>query len=330
MGGGEGDSSGSAEAFSPCGWHTWALPRSLTGPLVWQGKMSAEVRRAEKQVRRRSEWQARVSLVSWGQGPSALTLVSDCSLAVCRCWSDCSARLAQIAVCEPPAAQNTCTIPRAHLLLYQNMIFQVVVKNAHGVTESEPLCADPMDLGAWQQLRQIQWNSLPRNVVMASGLEGIGDWAHVWKKSPSQVHAVMGTCKPNPPRRFRSGLSLNLRCKGGATGCRELDCIGRMRWSSSHALCHLLLISVKLDPPVIQTVQSIPETDCMAVEWAAARGDVYKQTCDLRYRTESDREWVLVSVSSEQRIWPPEVSNLDPIFTDVCHLVGKKKAIPPG
>ncbi|KAJ6663424.1 hypothetical protein lerEdw1_009503 [Lerista edwardsae] len=82
----------------------------------------------------------------WDLGQDSLPSGSRISLKGFRCWSDCSARLAQIAVCHPPAARNTCTIPRAHLLLYQNMIFQVVVENDHGVTESEPLCADPMNL----------------------------------------------------------------------------------------------------------------------------------------------------------------------------------------
>ncbi|XP_061453516.1 granulocyte colony-stimulating factor receptor [Rhineura floridana] len=49
-------------------------------------------------------------------------------------------------VCIPLAGQNSCTIGRENLLLYHNMIFWVSAKNPLGVVESEPLCADPIDL----------------------------------------------------------------------------------------------------------------------------------------------------------------------------------------
>ncbi|XP_066494854.1 granulocyte colony-stimulating factor receptor [Tiliqua scincoides] len=134
----------------------------------------------------------------WDPGQDGLLPGGEVTLTRFISRSNCSARHDPLLVCRQPVTQNFCIIRRASLQLFQNMIFQVTVKNGLGVVQSEPLCADPMDL-------------------------------------------------------------------------------------------------VKLDPPVIQAIQSIPEeTDCVAVEWEAVRGNVFKQICDMRYRMESNQEWMLV------------------------------------
>uniref|UniRef100_A0A8D0CD44 Colony stimulating factor 3 receptor n=1 Tax=Salvator merianae TaxID=96440 RepID=A0A8D0CD44_SALMN len=48
--------------------------------------------------------------------------------------------------CTPSTSPNSCSITRGKLLLYHKMLFWVFVKNDLGFVESEPLCADPMDL----------------------------------------------------------------------------------------------------------------------------------------------------------------------------------------
>nr|XP_034976586.1 granulocyte colony-stimulating factor receptor isoform X1 [Zootoca vivipara] len=50
------------------------------------------------------------------------------------------------ASCTPLPGQNSCTIGRENLQLYQPMIFWLSVNNALGEVDSEPLCADPIKL----------------------------------------------------------------------------------------------------------------------------------------------------------------------------------------
>lgn len=54
------------------------------------------------------------------------------------------------ASCTPLPGQNSCTIGRENLLLYHPMIFWLSVNNTLGEVDSEPLCADPIDLGVWR------------------------------------------------------------------------------------------------------------------------------------------------------------------------------------
>ena len=49
--------------------------------------------------------------------------------------------------CVPEDRQNTCSIARKHLSLYQNMVIWVQAENALGISESPKLCLDPMDVG---------------------------------------------------------------------------------------------------------------------------------------------------------------------------------------
>ncbi|XP_054854855.1 granulocyte colony-stimulating factor receptor [Eublepharis macularius] len=60
--------------------------------------------------------------------------------------SGCAALLVPIPDCIPKSDQNSCTIPRENLYLYQPMAFWVTVSNGLGAVQSETLCADPVDL----------------------------------------------------------------------------------------------------------------------------------------------------------------------------------------
>lgn len=59
------------------------------------------------------------------------------------------------------------------------------------------------------------------------------------------------------------------------------------------------LPTAKLDPPTLQSIQSIPfQTDCIALAWDVARGTEHMELqCELRYRAPEDPAWVLVSVA---------------------------------
>lgn len=53
----------------------------------------------------------------------------------------------------------------------------------------------------------------------------------------------------------------------------------------------------KLDPPALQSIQSIPfQTDCIALAWEVARSNAHMELqCELRYRAPEDPAWALVS-----------------------------------
>ncbi|XP_056365227.1 granulocyte colony-stimulating factor receptor [Oenanthe melanoleuca] len=53
----------------------------------------------------------------------------------------------------------------------------------------------------------------------------------------------------------------------------------------------------KLDPPTLQSIQSIPfQTDCIALAWDAAWGTEHMELqCELRYRAPGDPAWALVT-----------------------------------
>nr|XP_045005924.1 granulocyte colony-stimulating factor receptor isoform X2 [Jaculus jaculus] len=48
--------------------------------------------------------------------------------------------------CVPEEGQSYCSIPRKHLILYQNMVIWVQAENALGTSASPQLCLDPMDV----------------------------------------------------------------------------------------------------------------------------------------------------------------------------------------
>ncbi|NXT54601.1 CSF3R factor, partial [Pluvianellus socialis] len=53
----------------------------------------------------------------------------------------------------------------------------------------------------------------------------------------------------------------------------------------------------KLDPPALQSIQSIPfQTDCIALAWEVARSNAHMELqCELRYRASEDPAWALVT-----------------------------------
>lgn len=59
------------------------------------------------------------------------------------------------------------------------------------------------------------------------------------------------------------------------------------------------LPTAKLDPPTLQSIQSIPfQTDCIALAWDVAQGTEHMELqCELRYRAPEDPAWVLVSAA---------------------------------
>ncbi|XP_013009643.2 granulocyte colony-stimulating factor receptor isoform X2 [Cavia porcellus] len=59
---------------------------------------------------------------------------------------DCQTKEDPIKDCVPADGQSYCSIPRKHLLLYQNMVIWVQAENALGTSLSPQLCLDPMDV----------------------------------------------------------------------------------------------------------------------------------------------------------------------------------------
>ncbi|NXW63661.1 CSF3R factor, partial [Eurystomus gularis] len=53
----------------------------------------------------------------------------------------------------------------------------------------------------------------------------------------------------------------------------------------------------KLDPPALQSIQSIPfQTDCVTLAWEVARSNAHMELqCELRYRAPEDSAWALVT-----------------------------------
>ncbi|TRZ18005.1 hypothetical protein HGM15179_009093 [Zosterops borbonicus] len=64
--------------------------------------------------------------------------------------------------------------------------------------------------------------------------------------------------------------------------------------AESEHLCIDPMDVAKLDPPTLQSVQSIPfQTDCIALAWDMARGTEHMELqCELRYRAPEDPAWV--------------------------------------
>ncbi|XP_063167844.1 granulocyte colony-stimulating factor receptor isoform X2 [Candoia aspera] len=64
---------------------------------------------------------------------------------------------------------------------------------------------------------------------------------------------------------------------------------------TSEPLCADPMDLAWLEPPTIQDVRSMPETDCVLVTWVAAKDSNHMdQACDLRYQVEGSPEWSLV------------------------------------
>ncbi|KAM6043810.1 granulocyte colony-stimulating factor receptor [Theristicus caerulescens] len=67
--------------------------------------------------------------------------------------------------------------------------------------------------------------------------------------------------------------------------------------AESEHLCIDPMDVVKLDPPALQSIQSIPfQTDCVALAWEVARSNAHMELqCELRYRAPEDPGWALVT-----------------------------------
>ncbi|NXA03646.1 CSF3R factor, partial [Sapayoa aenigma] len=67
--------------------------------------------------------------------------------------------------------------------------------------------------------------------------------------------------------------------------------------AESQHLCIDPMDVAKLDPPILQSIQSIPfQTDCIALAWEVAQGTEHMELqCELRYRAPEDPAWGLVT-----------------------------------
>uniref|UniRef100_A0A8C9Q2Y6 Colony stimulating factor 3 receptor n=1 Tax=Spermophilus dauricus TaxID=99837 RepID=A0A8C9Q2Y6_SPEDA len=96
----------------------------------------------------------------WEPGPDT-HLPTNFILKSFKSRSNCQTQEDSIPDCVPEDGQNSCSIPRKHLLLYQNMVIQVQAENVLGTSLSPKLCLDPMDvapivrLDTWWRHRQL-------------------------------------------------------------------------------------------------------------------------------------------------------------------------------
>ncbi|XP_038189814.1 granulocyte colony-stimulating factor receptor isoform X1 [Arvicola amphibius] len=81
----------------------------------------------------------------WEPGPETY-LPTNFTLKSFRSRADCQYQEDSILDCVPEDRQNTCSITRKHLFLYQNMVIWVQAENALGISESPKLCFEPMDV----------------------------------------------------------------------------------------------------------------------------------------------------------------------------------------
>ncbi|XP_008588887.1 PREDICTED: granulocyte colony-stimulating factor receptor [Galeopterus variegatus] len=81
----------------------------------------------------------------WEPGPET-HLPTNFTLKSFKSRGDCRTQEDFILDCVPEAGQSHCSIPRKHLLLYQNMGLWVQAENALGTSISPQLCLNPMDV----------------------------------------------------------------------------------------------------------------------------------------------------------------------------------------
>uniref|UniRef100_A0A0P6JD87 Granulocyte colony-stimulating factor receptor n=1 Tax=Heterocephalus glaber TaxID=10181 RepID=A0A0P6JD87_HETGA len=84
-------------------------------------------------------------ICQWEPGPDT-HLPTNFTLKSFKSRGDCQTQEDPIKDCVPAAGQSSCSIPRKHLLLYQNMVIWVQAENALGTSLSPQLCLDPMDV----------------------------------------------------------------------------------------------------------------------------------------------------------------------------------------
>ncbi|NXJ33340.1 CSF3R factor, partial [Ciconia maguari] len=122
-----------------------------------------------------------------------------------------------------------------------------------------------------------------------------------------------GVPQAHPSRCHRSRAQAVTGCtpQGGRSHCtvprRLLQLYRQMEiWVSaanalgtaeSEHLCIDPMDVAKLDPPALQSIQSIPfQTDCVTLAWEVAQSNAHMELqCELRYRAPEDPAWALVT-----------------------------------
>ncbi|XP_013375022.1 PREDICTED: granulocyte colony-stimulating factor receptor isoform X2 [Chinchilla lanigera] len=84
-------------------------------------------------------------ICQWEPGPDT-HLPTNFTLKSFKSRGDCQTKEDPIKDCVPADGQSYCSIPRKHLILYQNMVIWVQAENALGTSQSPQLCLDPMDV----------------------------------------------------------------------------------------------------------------------------------------------------------------------------------------
>ncbi|XP_030360440.1 granulocyte colony-stimulating factor receptor [Strigops habroptila] len=170
----------------------------------------------------------------------------------------------------------------------------------------------------------VEWNGTKQRVGMAEIRAGYPP------SKPFNLSCTLNlsdyglTCQWEPGADSHLPTSVVLKCAGSrapaVTGCtpqggrsrctvprRLLQLYRHMEiWVSatntlgtaeSEHLCIDPMDVAKLDPPALQSIQSIPfQTDCIALTWEVARSNAHMELqCELRYRTPADTAWALVT-----------------------------------
>ncbi|NWW37910.1 CSF3R factor, partial [Panurus biarmicus] len=170
----------------------------------------------------------------------------------------------------------------------------------------------------------VEWNGTKQRVGMAEIRAGYPP------AKPLNLSCVLNlsdyglTCQWEQGTDSHLPTSTVLKCAGGRaqaeTGCmpqrghshctvprRLLQLYRQMEiWVSatnalgtaeSEHLCIDPMDVAKLDPPTLQSIQSIPfQTDCIALAWDVAWGTEHMELqCELRYRAPEDSAWALVT-----------------------------------
>ncbi|KFM11234.1 Granulocyte colony-stimulating factor receptor, partial [Aptenodytes forsteri] len=168
----------------------------------------------------------------------------------------------------------------------------------------------------------VEWNGTKQRVGMAEIRAGYPP------VKPFNLSCILNlsdyglTCRWEQGADSHLPTSVTLKCAGSrapaVTGCtgppshctvprRLLQLYRQMEiWVSaanalgtaeSEHLCIDPMDVAKLDPPALQSIQSIPfQTDCVALAWEVARSNAHMELqCELRYRAPEDPTWALVT-----------------------------------
>ncbi|NXC48724.1 CSF3R factor, partial [Penelope pileata] len=139
----------------------------------------------------------------------------------------------------------------------------------------------------------VEWNGTKQRVGMAE------IWAGYPPSQPSNLSCLLSlsdyglTCRWQPGADSHLPTSVALKCAmelwvtaTNALGTAESE---RLRIDPMDV--------AKLDPPALQSIQSVPpQTDCVALSWAVAPSNAHMELrCELRYRAPEDPSWAVVS-----------------------------------